>query len=195
MINITDEVIDASIVRSRRAGFNIPAGCYLSYIVVHEHRYPDPLEKRPSIGIQATDREGGAAWEFEVIEDKIPGTSISLLLNMWGDAFPAFIDAAPLFDALAAREAGTLAELRELLDTFGAVDRTDRPGEDEPPARELTGPELLDAVGRYLVDDIDRRLRSGEKIDNGWIQGVKQTGEDMQRWAARGRQPWTETTR
>lgn len=40
---------------------------------------------------------------------------------------------------------------------------------------------VLNTAGRFLCDDIDRQLRDGVKADGGWVQGVKQAGEDMQR--------------
>lgn len=40
---------------------------------------------------------------------------------------------------------------------------------------------VLYAAGQYLRDDVNRRLVAGTLTDNGWIQGVLQTGEDLLR--------------
>lgn len=40
-------------------------------------------------------------------------------------------------------------------------------------------PHLLRRVGEQILADIDADIRSGKVRDNGWIQGVKQTAEDL----------------
>lgn len=40
-------------------------------------------------------------------------------------------------------------------------------------------PHLLRQVGEQVLADIAADIRSGKVRDNGWIQGVKQTAEDL----------------
>lgn len=40
-------------------------------------------------------------------------------------------------------------------------------------------PWMLRTIGERILADVDADIRSGKVRDNGWIQGVKQTAEDL----------------
>ncbi len=44
---------------------------------------------------------------------------------------------------------------------------------------------VLRAAGERIITAVDEQIRAGKVTDNGWIQGVKQTAEDLVRTADR----------
>lgn len=126
---------------------NLPEGTHLAYVVNHEAWYAEhiPLNDPPTIMVQASAQGGGVSWEFSVEDGTKRIGKPSLLLTMWDDSWGALPQIPELFAALAAGHAATLGDLRELLDSLGAVDETSRVSPYEPgPAPE---PEAVSCPG------------------------------------------------
>lgn len=110
---------------------NLPPGCSLAYVVFAEawyYQHHNELRReRDYIGVMASADPNGSscAWEFEVEDrsDLRPGT---IRLHMFDDSFAALDQIPAFFAALADRQPGSLAEVREILDEMGARDETAR---------------------------------------------------------------------
>lgn len=117
------------------AALTMPEGSYLAYIVCHETGWWSQVDQRnlpddgrPSVDVFAAMPGGGCRWEFAITEFELDRPA--LRLEIFDEGWEAFTLMAPFFAGLAARgyRAGwTLAQVRELLDSLGAVDQTERP--------------------------------------------------------------------
>jgi hypothetical protein len=104
----------------------LPDGLVFAYYVSHEAYYADAVTHRqPEIMVAAVNPEGGARWEFGVRQHDL-GSIDAIRVEVFDDAFAAFTQARPFFDALAAERPSTLAEVRTILDRLGAMDQTAR---------------------------------------------------------------------
>lgn len=107
---------------------NLPNDTRLAYIVCQEAWYAKAPgnDRGPELNITASARDGGVAWEFSV-KEKVLGRRPVAYLKMFDDAFDAFEQVPEFFRALAKRGHDvTLAEIRSILDSLGAVDETAR---------------------------------------------------------------------
>jgi hypothetical protein len=105
----------------------LPEDTHLAYIVSHEAWYARALpDSRPEINVMAAATGGGVAWEFTVEEVDLGSHGPAIRVKVFDDAFEAFAQIPEFFAALAAGQAGTLGDLREILDSMGAADETQR---------------------------------------------------------------------
>lgn len=102
---------------------NLPEGCELTYTVYADAWYALP-EHEPYVGVQASAKDGGAAWEFVFTEPRNLGCE-AIRLGIFEDAFDAFVQVPELFIALAGQRPTTLTALRGLLDEIGARNVTE----------------------------------------------------------------------
>lgn len=105
-------------------------GYRLEYVVTAEaywanvHHAADP---RSAINVSKAAEGGGCAWQFKIADFGVMvDGQPHIQVRVFEDAFPAFVELAPFFAALAERRPSRLAEVRELLDNFGFVDATQR---------------------------------------------------------------------
>lgn len=96
-------------------------GYKLVYIVSHEAYYRRVVRDREIIVQKAAD-DGGCAWEFGIREHH----NVGIRAKVVDDAFRAFAEIAPLFTALAQQRPRDFTGVRDLLDTLGFVDATER---------------------------------------------------------------------
>ncbi|GAA2623899.1 hypothetical protein GCM10010399_64010 [Dactylosporangium fulvum] len=100
----------------------LPGNTFLAYTVMHEAHWAPlawtGLGEPNQINIAAT-TGGGARWEFIVYEK-----DGAARLCMYDEAWPAFREIPDFFAALPGLH--TLDEVRAVLDSFGAVDQTER---------------------------------------------------------------------
>lgn len=109
---------------------NLPKGTHLAYIVNQEAWYAVGVlrDQPPTVMVQASAKGqgGGVAWDFAVEDGSDLLGKPGLRLKMWDEAWEAFAQIPEFFAALASGEVTTLADLRGLLDSLGAVDETSR---------------------------------------------------------------------
>ncbi|MER7331774.1 MULTISPECIES: hypothetical protein [unclassified Micromonospora] len=105
-------------------------GYRYEYVVTHEAWYyagtVKEISPHPEIIVHKAALAGGCAWEFTIADysAKIrPGT---IRLKMYGESFDALAEIAPFFAALAEDKPDTLDGVRELLDSLGFTDATER---------------------------------------------------------------------
>jgi len=110
----------------------LPDGAQLVYTIPHETwlwskqcRHDRSNGGRRSINVRADSREHGCVWEFEIVEYDLKSTM--LRIKMFADAWRAFVDLAPFFAALAVGSYESVYDVRILLDSLGAADKTRRP--------------------------------------------------------------------
>lgn len=111
----------------------MPEGTHLEYTVYAETYWWQQLSRetrpnggRPCVQMAAGANEGGGVkWEFGVVEHDL-GRAPALKLSIYDEGWEAFTCMAPFFAALASGEVRTLADVRNLLDSLGAVDKTER---------------------------------------------------------------------
>lgn len=123
-------------VATDTSAITMPEGTHLAYTIYHETKWWSELDKntRPNEGrrciqvaASAKGQGGGVRWEFGIVEYNLDRPA--LCLEIFDEGWEAFGLMAPFFAELAAsgyRAGWTLAEVRELLDSLGAVDETDR---------------------------------------------------------------------
>lgn len=146
---------------------NLPAGTHLAYIVTDEAWYYDRTRwpgdlPHLSVSASAKGEGGGAAWEFQVNERELGGEQVTRV-EMFYDAYAAFLQEPELFAALAEQQPRTLAEVRALLDSMGAVDETDRVN---PYARQrASAPSTtLPPTHRYAGSNSDRQSTPRSRV-------------------------------
>jgi hypothetical protein len=116
----------------------MPAGTHLAYTIYHEtywwhgllrnagrHLLPNDGQPCVQISASAKGQGGGCDWEFSVVEIDL-GHRKALRLGIFDEGWEAFTLMAPFFAGLASGEYPTLGDVRELLDSLGAVDETER---------------------------------------------------------------------
>jgi hypothetical protein len=106
-------------------------GFRLDYIVTDEAWYSrvSGIDRdEPSITVsKSADGGFGCAWEFTIADKrKALGGRAGVQVQVFDDAFAAFVELAPLFATLAAERPNTLDQVRVLLDELGLVDATER---------------------------------------------------------------------
>jgi len=108
---------------------NLPEGTHLAYIASHEAWYAVPAQvAHPQLFVMASAEGsgGGVGWEFTVEEYELSGRPV-VRVRMFFDSFAAYAQMPEFFAALAEQgESTTLASVRALLDSLGAVDETAR---------------------------------------------------------------------
>jgi hypothetical protein len=121
------------------AAITMPKGTHLAYTVYHEThwwrgslrlsgRQSLPNEGQPCIQVAASAKGqgGGVRWEFSVVEVDLGQKA--LRLDIFDEGWEAFALMPAFFAGLAAGGVETLDDVRELLDSLGAVDETEREG-------------------------------------------------------------------
>jgi hypothetical protein len=107
----------------------LPSGGYLTYSVAAEAYYYHTVgREEPSITVMSshTGRGGGVSWEFQVVDRSERIGQLALRVEIFDDAWAAFVEVPEIFAAMAAGTVKSLNDLRTLLDGLGAVDETTR---------------------------------------------------------------------
>lgn len=111
-------------------GIDLPEGCSLTYYLPHEAFYAAALaeaglqDDAPFMFISAAYPNGSREWEFRIEQSTLAGGTVRLL--MFAEAFEALHRIRPFFDLLVDQCPATLDAVRELLDSLGATDTTER---------------------------------------------------------------------
>jgi hypothetical protein len=96
-------------------------GYSLNYVVPHEAFYCRVVND-VSVTVQKSADDGGCAWEFSVVEHP----RIGIRVEVFDDAFAAFVEVPEFFTALAQSRRSNLDSVREILDDLGFEDATQR---------------------------------------------------------------------
>jgi hypothetical protein len=111
----------------------MPANTHLAYSMWREFWWAKlpghpAITDEPAINVCASTGGTGVAWEFQIHERDIGDSSPAIRVCVFDDAWQAFAQIPEFFTALATVEGASLASVRALLDSLGAVDETDRVG-------------------------------------------------------------------
>lgn len=122
----------AAAAEAAKSQFSIPDDCFFAYYVAGEAWYANRIDvDRAEIMVSAAAHGGGCVWEFGVrVHDLGQHHPTAIRVEVFDDAFDAFTQARPFFDALAAEKPTTLGEVRAILDRLGARDTTPRVDQD-----------------------------------------------------------------
>jgi hypothetical protein len=105
-------------------------GFRLEYVVTAEAYWADTYHAGSpprAVDVSKAAEGGGCAWQFKIVDFGVMvDGQPHIQVRVFEEAFPAFVELAPFFAALAERKPATLGEVRGLLDGFGVVDATER---------------------------------------------------------------------
>lgn len=113
----------------RGGGKPLPGGGRLAYTVTRDAWYWQAMSDSHSpdivIEAQVCDGDDATAWEFIIASEVLDGEN-ALKINVFDEAFDAFVEIPDFFAALATEKPQTLEEVVALLDRVGAEDITER---------------------------------------------------------------------